>query len=97
MDKGQLSEGDAIMNAGLLANNIARLTERPLSSKGFFNEALRKLKGADMKNMYDQVGEGFGKNAYLTAVTLGLGLPLYMYYRKGINKDKKEAPRDNNI
>ena len=85
MDKGELTEGDAIMNAGFLANSIASLAEPALSNKGPTYSILEKIYG---KNKH--IPENVLKNTFLTAGTIGLGLPLYFYYRQGLKKQQEE-------
>ena len=94
MDRGELSQGDAIMNAGVLANNIARITEKPMRRRGPLYNFLRRRYGGSPGDIYTQPPENVSRNAHLAAVTLGLGLPLYMYYRQGIKKQEEPVEQE---
>jgi hypothetical protein len=96
MDRGELSQGDAALNALMLANSATHLVEPHIRDK-LTTKAINAPKfglgsiGDDLTRMiYGSSPTSQGARfRTMTLGTLGLGLPLYLYYRQGLKPESK--------
>lgn len=84
MDENRLSTADALAQAGLLGFNLSHVGYN-LSGKPeeyIMKKLQKRFPGSSPTTT---LARGLG----LTAGTLGIGLPLYFYYRQGLKPEEK--------
>lgn len=88
MDQRKMSEIDALFNAGMLANSLTHLAAARRDSERDWAARLTK-------KMFSQPTKTTARRMYMGAGTLGLGLPLYFYYRQGLKPKETPGGNDN--